>query len=127
MDYTRISTTAERLREAMNAAGMRQADLVRATGLNKGMVSRYVSGELEPKQNAIHKLSVALGVSEMWLWGYDVPAYRTDDQKKNDQLSALVVKMRENEQFYNTVVLLSEADEAQLALIDKLLLGLLHK
>ena len=50
-----------------------QADLVRETGLSKSTLSRYLSGEFEPKQNAIAKLASSLCVDEMWLWGYDVP------------------------------------------------------
>lgn len=76
MKNNRVANTADRIREAMKAANKTQADLVRETGLSKSTLSRYLSGEFEPKQNAIGKLASALGVSEMWLWGYDVPMER---------------------------------------------------
>lgn len=69
----RISTTSARLKEAMYAVGKTPADLARETGLNKSTLSRYLSGAIEPKQIAIAKLASTLNVSEMWLWGYDVP------------------------------------------------------
>jgi transcriptional regulator with XRE-family HTH domain len=69
----RISTTSARLREAMYAANKTPADLARETGLNKSTLSRYLSGAVEPKQIAVAKLASSLNVSEMWLWGYDVP------------------------------------------------------
>lgn len=69
----RVATTSDRLKEAMMFASKTQADLVRETGLSKSTLSRYLSGEFEPKQNAIEKLSSALNVNEMWLWGYDIP------------------------------------------------------
>ena len=69
----RISTTATRLKEAMYAINKTSADLARETGLNKSTLSRYLSGTVEPKQIAVAKLASALNVSEMWLWGYDVP------------------------------------------------------
>ena len=69
----RVANTSDRLREAMKEANKTQADLCRETGLSKSTLSRYLSGGFEPKQNAIHKLAAALGVSEMWLWGFDVP------------------------------------------------------
>ena len=69
----RISTTTVRLQEAMKASGKRQIDLVNETKLNRSTISRYVSGECEPKADAINKLALSLNVDEMWLWGYDVP------------------------------------------------------
>ena len=69
----RIATTSARLEEAMYQAGTTQADLARETGLNKSTLSRYLSGAVEPKQIAVAKLASVLNVSEMWLWGYDVP------------------------------------------------------
>lgn len=74
--YERTADIAQRLREAMDNAGKTQADLVRETGLSKSTLSRYLSGKFEPKQMAVNKLAVALNVSEMWLWGCDVPMER---------------------------------------------------
>ena len=108
-----IATIADRLREALNAAGKKQADLVRDTGLDRGSVSSYLSGKYEPKQKAIYKMAQYLDVSEAWLLGYDVPKHRTADQKKNDQLAKLIVKMRSDSDFYNTVLALSELNEKQ--------------
>lgn len=75
-NWRKVSSTSERLQEAMNAARMKQADLARATGLSKGGISNYVTGRYEPKSDIISKLAKALSVSEMWLWGYDVPKER---------------------------------------------------
>lgn len=69
--FERIDTTANRIKEAMDSAGKRQADIVRETGIDKGAMSHYLKGRYEPKQDVIYKLAVALNVSEMWLWGYD--------------------------------------------------------
>ena len=85
-NWNKTSTTAERLQEAMILANMKQADLARATGLGKGGISNYVTGRYEPKSDIISKLAKALGVSEMWLWGYDVPMERQKNipQDKSD-------------------------------------------
>lgn len=69
----RISNSSIRIKEAMNMSNKTQADLVKETGLNKSTISRYLSGVCEPKQNAVAKLASSLNVSEMWIWGYDVP------------------------------------------------------
>ena len=117
---------AQRLRRAMDAKGKRQADLVRETGLDRGAISSYLSGKYEPKQKAIYALAKALDVSEAWLLGYDVPMARTDDQKKNDQLAKLIVKLRTDEGFFNTVSTLAELTAEQYKSIE-LLVSTLRK
>lgn len=71
--FTTPETFADRLREAMDAAGVKQADLVRETGLDKGAVSSYLAGKYEPKQKAVAAMAECLKVPELWLMGYDVP------------------------------------------------------
>lgn len=122
---SRKATTAERIREAMQDAGKKQVDLVRMTGLDKGAVSSYLAGKYEPKQTAIAKMAVALNVSEMWLWGYDVPKARTLEQKKNDQLAQLIVRMRRDPAFYNIVEMLDQVPPEQLENLGGLVAGLL--
>ena len=106
-------STAERLKEAMRDAGKRQVDLIRETGIDSGAMSKYLSGKYEPKQNAINKLAIALDVSEMWLWGYDVPKERTASQKKNDVLVRHIVKARKNDDYAEIVAMLDECPEDQ--------------
>lgn len=99
----RVATTPERLREAMEYSGKKQIDLAKETGLSHSTVSRYLSGRVEPRQDAAHKLAKVLGVSEMWLWGYDVPRTRAPEQKKNDQLVMLVAQLRKDPEFFDVV------------------------
>lgn len=89
INWSKPSSTAERLKEAMMLRHMKQADLARATGLSKGGISNYVTGRYEPKSDIISKLAHALNCSEMWLWGYDVPMERQDVVKSSspDSLS----------------------------------------
>ena len=81
-NYERISSVSIRLREAMNITGKTQADLSRETGISKATLSRYLSGQFEPKQIAVYKLASALDVAEMWLWGGDVPMEKPVETKK---------------------------------------------
>lgn len=106
-------TIATRLKEALSIRGMKQADLVRATGLDRGAISSYLSGKYEPKQKAIYKMSQALNVSEGWLMGFNTTMERSAESKKNDQLAKLIVKMRTDNDFYNTVVALANLNEKQ--------------
>lgn len=78
-------TTAQRLKQIMNARQMRQVDVLdvaepycKKYGINlgKNALSQYVSGKVEPGQEKLTILGMALGVSEAWLMGYDVPMDR---------------------------------------------------
>lgn len=111
--YERVALTKDRLREAMNEAGKKQADLVRETGLNRGTISRYLSGEVEPRQDAAYKLALALHVSETWLWGYDVPKERSNMQKKNDDMVKIIAQMRKDPKFFDIVSKLAELPAEQ--------------
>lgn len=107
----RPSTTKERIAEVMRETGKKQADLVRDTGLNKSIVSRCVSGKTEPGNQTIMLLARALDVSEMWLWGYDVPKARTTVQKKNDEIVDLVKRLRVDPDFLDVVSVLGKMQE----------------
>ena len=63
----------ERIKEALDLRGMMPIDLSRASGINKGSISKYLRGDVIPKQSAIGAMSEALHVSPSWLTGYDVP------------------------------------------------------
>ena len=123
----RTATTADWLRESLQQSGKKQADLARESGVDKGALSSYLSGKYEPKQKAIGKLAVALNVSEMWLWGYDVPMTRTAEQKKNDAVVDVVAKLRKDSDFLEVVSLLADLPAEQYASVKTLLTALSQK
>ena len=82
--WKRTSTTAERLKIAMSNAKIKQIELARITGIDRGTINNYVLGKYEPKSTAINKMAIALDVNEMWLWGYDLPMDR--EKKTPDKL-----------------------------------------
>lgn len=81
-EFNRIDTTANRIRIALKSAGMRQADLAREADIDKGALSHYLKGRYEPKQDVIYRMAQVLGVSEMWLWGYDCKKERDENKKE---------------------------------------------
>ena len=111
----------DRLREAMERRGFRAVDLVERTGIPKGTISYYLTGHTKPKADRLYLLAQALDVSEAWLLGYDVPIQRSDAQKKNDQLAKLIVKMRTDADFYETVAALADLSETQYKSVKQLL------
>ncbi len=73
----RVTSTKDRLKEAMLRANKKQIDISRETGIAKGTISNYLYGKYEPKPEAVAKLAESLNVSDMWLMGYDVPMKRS--------------------------------------------------
>jgi transcriptional regulator with XRE-family HTH domain len=109
-DFVQVASIADRLREAMNIRNKKQVDLERETGVNRSAISRYLSGEYEPKNKPIYELAKALDVSEQWLMGYDVPMDRPKAQKNNDAISDIVLKLRSDEEFLSIVDKISKMD-----------------
>lgn len=68
-----MNNIKDRLSEALKARNMTPAELARRSGVDKGSISRYLSGKFEPKQSAVLSMAKALNVSPSWLLGYDVP------------------------------------------------------
>ena len=62
----------KRIKTALDERNMTASDLARKSGVNKGAISRYLSGEVIPKQSKIDLMARALDVSPSWLLGYDV-------------------------------------------------------
>lgn len=120
--FNRIDTTANRLRIAMDFAGKRQIDIVRETGIDKGMMSHYLKGRYEPKQDTMYLLAKCLDVSEMWLWGYDCKMERPIDQKKNDIQTDIALRMRSDEKFMEAVNYLYNLDDEKLESVKQLLI-----
>ena len=80
-------TTSDRLKQIMSEKGLRQVDILEAckpyckrygVQLHKNDLSQYVSGKVEPRQDKLSILGMALNVNEVWLMGYDVPPGKDD-------------------------------------------------
>ena len=123
----RVAGTPDRIREAMTAAGIKPIELATATGLSHSTISRYLSGKMEPKQKAIGLLAKALDVTEMWLWGYDVPQERPLEQKKNDDLVKVIARLRKDRAFYELVTQLDKLSADEFASIKQLTSALVKK
>ncbi len=115
----KVSTTAERLKTIMRRDNLRQVDIVRKTGMQKGTISLYVSGKLNPKQGAIEKMSKTLGVNALWLMGYDVPMTAETDPEtvRNQVIVDITLRMQTDDQYKNAVLKLDKLDQKQLAAI----------
>ena len=69
----RIEPASVRIKKALEINNMKQAELSRRTGIDKGTISLYISGKYEPRSNKTVLLAEALGTSPEWIMGFDVP------------------------------------------------------
>lgn len=122
----KISTFSERFREAMSARSMRQADIIKKTGISSSNLSSYLSGRYKPKQKTLAILAYTLDVSEAWLQGYDVPMER-ERENKNDDLSKIVVRLRRDNDFFAACRALYEMNAQQLQSVRDLIAAFTKK
>ncbi len=66
-----MATINDRLVEAMRENGVTIYELSKRSGINKGTISKYVNGVVEPKTSAIIAIADALHVAPAWLLGFD--------------------------------------------------------
>lgn len=72
-----------RLKYALDYNNMKAIELAERLGIHRSIISKYLSGQIVPKGDRLHKMSMILNVREDWLLGYDVPMERpaiTSDQ-----------------------------------------------
>ena len=65
-------TFANRLQKAINLSGLKPIEVANKTGLDKSLISCYLSGKYNAGDENLEKLANVLNVNEAWLRGYDV-------------------------------------------------------
>ena len=106
-------TTSDRLKYLMESRNLRQADILEkikpycekyGVKIPRNVLSQYVTGKLMPKQDKLTILGLALGVSEVWLMGYDVPMEReapapaSGTELERDEIAKLFASLSEENQ-----------------------------
>lgn len=109
---------AERLQEAMKMRGIKQYELVKCSGIDKGAISRYLSGGYEPRKDRLAKLAEVLDVSESYLLGYTENPERLEDpdlqsfmEMFNQQTYKASHPVELSEEDYDIVAAFQKADE----------------
>lgn len=76
----------ERMNEITTATGYSVSKISDLTGINRSLIYKYISGDVEPSLKHLGKLARAFNVSESWLMGYDVeperPSLLTDEVRE---------------------------------------------
>lgn len=92
-----VDTFANRLKKALNKAGLNQTQLAEKTKIDKSLISNYLAGNYNAKQDKLTLIANVLDVDETWLMGFDVPEKskisKTNINKVNtDELILLLEK-----------------------------------
>ena len=102
--------TGDRIKAQRLRLGLSQRELAAKMGYkNHSVIARVESGKVDLPQSRIDQFAEVLGVSH----GYLLGLVTEEQSKKNDQLAKLVVKLKADNDFYNTVVALSNLNEKQ--------------
>lgn len=114
-------TTSERLKKLMAERDLRQVDILKLAEpfckkfglkLGKNEISQYVSGKVEPRQDKLSLLGMALNVSEVWLMGYDVPMIR--NMPATETGDGLDVRLSDNDKIIIELLMsLSDSKKAE--------------
>ena len=68
--------TAQRLKEAMNDAGMNLTELSEKSKVSKSSISQYMHGIQSPSNLSSSAIAKVLDVNPVWLMGFNVPKER---------------------------------------------------
>lgn len=83
----KISNSSARLKELMETFGISQSELCEKTKLNKSVISLYVNGKRDPRQDNLALISETFNINPAWLMGFDVPMEnKTTYNKKSADL-----------------------------------------
>jgi transcriptional regulator with XRE-family HTH domain len=103
-------TIGERIKARRKELKLSQREMAARLGYtDHTTLTRIEAGKVDLPQSRIMKIAEVLGVTP----GYLLGLVSKEDSEKNDQLAKLIVKMRTDSDFYNTVLKLSELNEKQ--------------
>ena len=73
-----VESCAIRIKKALSIRNMKQSELCEKTKISKSVLSEYIKGVYEPKQDRVFVIAKALNVDPVWLMGFDVPMENKD-------------------------------------------------
>lgn len=85
----KVSNFSKTLQELLDANGIRAAKLSKDLNISKSLISRYLRGEVSPKQDNLEAIAKYFNVTYAKLLGYD------DSPTKQDIIKEKIDKMNE--------------------------------
>ena len=117
-----VAELKDRLREAMNLRNKKAVDLSTNLGIPKSAISQYLSGRSKDMDSVrLYKICMYLNVSEAWMMGFDVPREKNEVQKNNDILADIIVRLRNDKDFFEVVEALYDLDDTKFKGVQQML------
>ncbi len=111
----------ERLKEAVGAANMTQAELAKKVGVSVSSIRRYMSGAPIPQRRVRAEIGRVLNVNTQWLGGHSDSMERTYVQKHLDKLGSMGKPLRQDDQLFELAIALADLSEQDRKEIARLL------
>lgn len=105
------SIFAQNLQKQMQLHGKSRREICAALGFSYYTFSDWVKGKKYPRMDKVEKLAAYFGILKSDLIEEPLPE---PESKKNDDLSAIIVKLRMDDDFFAVVHSLSDLDAAKL-------------
>ena len=116
-----MSVRSERIKSLIEQSEKSYQELEKFTGIKKSSLQRYASGATSKiPLDVIEKLSKAFNVSQEYLMGWS-DSEKKDFQIKNDQLVAVISRLRADSELADAVMDLISLPKEQFETIKRLL------
>lgn len=100
----------DRIKARRVSLGWTQRDLAEKMGYkNHSVVARVEAGKVDLPQSRLDQFAKVLGLTH----GYLLGLVSEEESKKTDQLAKLVIKMKNDNDFFETVSALADLNEKQ--------------
>lgn len=83
-----VESFNERLKIAMRKRNITRTEFANLTGFSSGMISDYINGRVQPKQDKVLLIANVLHVSPSWLLGFENEMTPKPDDSKNIEINA---------------------------------------
>lgn len=114
-----------RLKRFMKEKSLRQVDVMKLSEpwqeelgikMSKTQLSNYINGKSKPNCDEVVLLSKTLGISRLWLLGYDIPPYPSELNSKSpsfiEEVNKTMEQLAESEQEKVLIFSKAELDDA---------------
>lgn len=106
----------DKIRAARLAKGLTQQELGDLVGVNKSAIAKYEKGRVvNIKRSTLQKIAMALNMRPSELIFDEV------EEKKNDVMADIIIRMRTDEQFLSSVINLYKLEPEKLVKADQML------
>ena len=116
MDFDILEPCSIRIRKALSIRNMTQSELCARAKISKSTLSEYLNGKYVPRQDKVFILAQALDVDPVWLWGYDVPMEKKEEQPVEPKNSPGELQLTEGEKVLLDLFNRVPKDQQQLVL-----------